>query len=549
MKLIKKLSLIFCISLPVMAFTFKFSILDRQRTFGGDWGYFSQLYEAARLSIVKYHEFPWWNSWSIGGVPLYANPQFGLFSIPMLLVLIFGTITGLHISVMVYFLLGFWGMYLLLNRLHASSKYISILLSYIWIFSGFPVSHMAVGHLTFSAYLLCPWFFLTLINIHKKKGWIWFSLVASYLIVQSPHYIAIEVLAIGAMVVLVQLVHLYYSKKYSMINLLRPYLKCLLIILPLVFIKLFFVFQYLHEYPRLTSLDAVVSSNLLVSSLTLRNFQSLQMTLKAQYHWWEYADYIGIISFALFCYLFISNLVKNFRLDVIRWAIIISIGVAFLLSMGPFSEISPYTLIHHLPIFNEMRIPSRWIGWVSFGIILYLARLPKKPIIYILLVLSLVDVCIANYGILNSYQAPYTSPNSYSQTVIPYEYYNYNQTSLSAVYATQSNVDQVDGYEPILGFGGDYNPDYYSTVSNRCGIKQGCNFIESKNAVVKYWSPLKIILKRTSSGPIILDMNPGKNWVVNGSYIFKNYRVIELKKNFVITNPAQNIVITFSPTF
>ena len=87
---------IFLVSLPVIAFSFKFSIINIHGNLQSDWPYFAQIYEAARISILKYHQFPWINSWSLVGVPLFANPQYGLFSIPMLLVLLFGTVARLH---------------------------------------------------------------------------------------------------------------------------------------------------------------------------------------------------------------------------------------------------------------------------------------------------------------------------------------------------------------------------------------------------------------------------------------------------------------------
>ena len=34
-----------------------------------DWDYFFQGYEAVKISIVHYGQFPWWNIWNCGGVP------------------------------------------------------------------------------------------------------------------------------------------------------------------------------------------------------------------------------------------------------------------------------------------------------------------------------------------------------------------------------------------------------------------------------------------------------------------------------------------------
>ena len=92
-------------------------ILHRPASVGAhDWNYFFQVYEAVRLSILRYGQFPWWNIWCCGGVPLFANPQVGLFSINGVMVLLFGTVLGLKLSLVAHMLFGFEGMRRLLRR-------------------------------------------------------------------------------------------------------------------------------------------------------------------------------------------------------------------------------------------------------------------------------------------------------------------------------------------------------------------------------------------------------------------------------------------------
>lgn len=462
----------------------------------------------------------------------------------MLLVLIFGTVAGLHISVLCYFVLGFWGMYNLLKRLDSSAKILAILLSYIWVFSGFSAAHLSVGHLTFAMYLLSPWFFLALLNIHKRRGWVWFGLLSGWLIEQSPHYVVIEMLLIGCAVVLYQIISLSLTRRLSFQKIIKPYLLSLLIILPLVSFKLLFVFQYSHEFPRITPPDAAVAAGLLLTSLSIRNVKELSK-FHPVWGWYEYADYIGTVTMALFTYSFFAQLLrwKSFlaKYKVLACAILL----AFLTAMGPFSVISPFAIFHHLPILNETRVPSRWICWVSFGIILFLVNLPKKPIIYFIVVLSCIDVFSANFSILTFNQPTYALPSSSKATFKEYAYYDYGKTSLPLLAATQSNIGQVYGYEPLLGL---YDTNNLTALTNRCGLNQGCDFIQSHNAVVAYWSPQKIILHRTSAGLVIVDMNPGKDWLVNGKRIFKSDRVLELKQAFMIQDSSNVLTITFSPT-
>jgi len=198
-----------------------------------------------------------------------------------------------------------------------------------------------------------------------------------------------------------------------------------------------------------------------------------------------------------------------------------------------------------------MRVPSRFVCWFAFGVILFLIKLPKKPLTYILLIISIIDVALANYSIMGYPQKPYTQEAS--GQFVQYEFFQtspdigqnniMNLQNLRLLRATQKNIGEVYAYEPILNVG-EY---YFYPGTDICGINKGCTFVKTKNADLVSWSPQRIVLKRTSFGPININMNPGKVWLVNGRSIFSNYRVLEQKKPFIINDPSNNIVITFSP--
>ncbi|MDB5170464.1 MAG: hypothetical protein JWO35_158 [Candidatus Saccharibacteria bacterium] len=557
-----QLALIALVTLPVVIYVFKFSILYRNGIFGGeDWDYFAQSYEAARASILHYHQFPWWNAWSVGGAPLFANPQFGLFSIQTALVLLFGTVAGLHYAMMAYFVLGFWGMYLLLRRLGSKSRIISILLSYIWVFSSFNAWHLGGGHLSFAVYLLAPWAFLTLLNIHKRRGWIWFMLTTSLLIHTAPHYLTVETLAICGAIVAVQLYRYWRSHRGLAVRrylpILKPYLLASIAILVLCGSKLLYTFQFTHEYPRLTPLDAPVPPKLFIAALLFRHAvdpSALTAPYSQPYGWAEYANYFGIVTLFLFVYLAIRKLESIKNMSTRDWLILAATLIAAALSLGAFWRFSPFNILHYMPIFNQMRVPSRFLCWFAFGVILFLGKLPRKPIVYVLLVISAIDVFAANYGILNYPQRPYIQAQKPDNTFQQYEFYKTDpalgQIGILSIQdfrllrATQMNQGEIYGYEPLLNIG-EY---YYLPGTTRCGVNKGCPFVITKNATVTRWSPHQIDLKRTGEGPIKVNMNPGKVWRVNGKKPFANDKILELRKDFVIDDPAQDIHIRYNPS-
>lgn len=560
-KHIRNLTYISLLTIPIALFVFKFSVLYRHGVFQGeDWDYFAQSYEAARQTILHYHQFPWWNSWSLGGVPLFANPQFGLFSIQMLLVLIFGTVSGLHLSVLVYMAIGFWGMYVLLSRLGAKSKIVIASLSYIWVFSGFTTWHIFSGHLTFTTYFLCPWLFMSVLNIHKKYSWIWFALIASIMIQSAAHYITIEALLIAALIAIAQLCLVGYRRRAlrpkHLFTLIRPYLLSVAAILIICGPRLFYTFEFLHDYPRLQPLDPPSSLSLLTASLAFRhpaNPSTLSASGSAPYLWTEYANYFGLITLGLFAYLLFRSMESIRKIELKDWLLLLGIALSAIIALGAFSRVSPYAILHHLPIFDQMRVPSRFVCWISLGVILFLHKMPRKPVLYVLLIISVIDVFVANYPALSYTQKPYIENQHKSENFEQYSFFDTTPElgqagigslqNLRLLRATQQNFGEVYGYEPILN-AGEY---YFSPGTIRCGINQGCKFVLTNNARVVSWSPHAIRLQRTGNGPIKLNMNPGKSWRVNNEPIFKDYQVLELGKEFVINSSQQNITVSFKP--
>lgn len=548
---LRKVIFLSIFSAPIVFFIYTFAISNRHGILYGDWDYFAQLYEAARQSILTYHQFPWWNPWVIGGVPLYANPQFGLISIQMPLVLIFGTLVGLHLAILIYYVFGFWGMYCLLARIGAQRS-LSLLLAYIWVFGSFPAWHIAGGHLTFAVYLLAPWLFLTLLNLRRVRfGWLWLGLFAAFLINQTMHYSVIQMFFVAGIYACGELFIRWREKKLANWQIIKPYLLALGVIIVLAGPRLFFTLQYLHHFTRIPAVEHANSSGLVIDSLTLRQAVDPIQTFHAQFGWSEYTAYYGILTLMLLVYLIFRSFELK-KIEARQWWLIGGMIFFLLLALGPFSSFSPYSLMKDLPVFQQMQVASRWLGWFGLLAILFLARLPKKPFVYIILGLSVLDVGLSSRAALNYAQAKYQPPTN-RHSIIDQQAFYQNQpdirlSSLRFLNATQSNVGDVFGYEPLGEFSIVANDDFSHGLTIRCGSNQtDCPFVLSKNAVVTKWTPQKFELKRSSSGKIELNMNPGNNWYENGKLLFGGQKEFELKERFIIKDPAETIVVEYRP--
>lgn len=533
---------IFVCSLPILIVVLPY-LVYRNRILPADWDYFAQMYEAFRSSVLQYHQFPWFNPWVAGGVPLFANPQFGLFSVQSITVLLFGTLHGLRLAVVVYVLLGFWGMYVLLRYINCNPSR-SILLGYVFALGGYGIYHLTGGHLTFAIYYLAPWILWSLLRLVRSGSWLAFALITSLCLQTASHYSVIQILLLVAMLSILALVFLPYSSKRRMM--LISFAKAGALILCLNLPKLFFNLQYLRDYPRLANETTWLSFKTIILAFLTPPSPAYHITQAGYFYaWGEYSAYCG--TFFAFCFLLICGLVakKKGHLTEISWAALAVIIISLTLALGNFAKFSPYHLLAKLPVFSSMLVPSRWLGWAFVGMVIFVGSISMTPklekVVKTVLVLAVLEIGFftMRYIQFMAPQASYITPEHHTE----FEQYDNlpDNGRMRYLQETQSNLGEVRGYEAILGYD-------LMRPTNRCGINNGCEFVITHNAEVTYWSPNKITLQRTGDGPIKLNLNPGSYWVVNGRRLWPNMKVVELTQDFVLDDGVTNYSLIVRPS-
>ncbi len=113
-----------------------------------DWDWQLTLYEVSRVSLLEYRELPFWNPYTQGGVPLWANPEAPFLYPPFLLVLLLGTEAGIKVWILLHLWLLIWGCWLAGREigLDAIGAHGAGLLS---LCSLFIPGFIAVGHVMF----------------------------------------------------------------------------------------------------------------------------------------------------------------------------------------------------------------------------------------------------------------------------------------------------------------------------------------------------------------------------------------------------------------
>ncbi len=555
--------LLLCV--PIILFFFQY-VASGNKFILGDFDYYSQMYEAFRVSVLHFHQFPLWNPWMSGGVPLFANPQFGLVSLQSALVLPFGAIFGLKLTYVIYALAGFWGMYVLLRKVISASPVRSILISYIWVFSGFFAGHN-ISHFTTISFFLLPWLIYLMVERQKKYSWLWFGLLMSVIVWNAIDFVLLTVLFVlaglsflYALPFTVQKLRLRYKWRVAKSDL-GFILKAFLVALILGGYRFVVAYMYAASNPRPAALlyETKPGLGVIIKALFLPIGSLMKIPAHLQWGWAEYSMYMGMgasLAFFICLMLLITKLIRRKRtglklLTPFVWAVIVVGIVGFLLAIGDFGKFSPYHLLKLLPGYSQTRVSSRWLFLSSFAILAFLAAWKtNKKFINVLLALAAIELFFT-YGpprIDGSYQVK-LPPSHFANTFSEYDngrnYLDVSSNPMSSFYyATSNNKGQVYSDESFV--------DTLDKVvgTDKCGINvdPACTFVMTHNAKVVYWSPNKIVLRRTGPGNIELNMNLAGGWRINNVYPFASIKSINPAIPFIITgSKTKNYTLEYAP--
>jgi len=106
---------------------------------------------------------PWFTPSFCGGMPLLANPATFYYSVVQFLTFMVDPLTSLRCTFFIFAALGFWGFYILLTRVFATSRITGLLGGALFLFNGLYAYRFIIGHLEFHSFMLIPfltWFLL-----------------------------------------------------------------------------------------------------------------------------------------------------------------------------------------------------------------------------------------------------------------------------------------------------------------------------------------------------------------------------------------------------
>jgi len=100
---------------------------------------------------------PWFTPSFCGGEPAYPDPQNIYFTLPQLLTAFFNPLQSVYLTVVLMSIAGYIGSYFTLRSVFRCTTSAATLGATLFLFNGFFIYRMIVGHLAFHAFMLFPW--------------------------------------------------------------------------------------------------------------------------------------------------------------------------------------------------------------------------------------------------------------------------------------------------------------------------------------------------------------------------------------------------------
>jgi hypothetical protein len=307
-------------------------------------------------TLLEFHQLPLWNPYMCGGLPMLANPQSRCLSPTVLLQLVFGTVVGIKLEIVLFYVIGCMGMYCL-SRRYRLEPLPAVLAATVYMFCSMHVLQLTTGMTWALSVQYVPWVLLAYEKSFANLRCAPVSgLLLALIFFSGGHYI------LPLTVLTLLLVSLLALRSHGLVNTLKVFGVIILFALGIGAVKIIPALELVHRFPRHTH-DASGFSLEVFGDMLVRRDQ----VLETQYDYVQSEEftrgillgmdengmYIGWLSVALFA---LGLLGRGRR----RWQWAVCLMVLVWLSFGARIPISLWNLLHALPVFSFMYATQRF---------------------------------------------------------------------------------------------------------------------------------------------------------------------------------------------
>jgi hypothetical protein len=345
---------------------FVWPILESGSALGmDDWDALLFQHGAVLKAAVEYGQMPFWNPWYCGGNVLWQNPQTPLLTPAYALALIAGVPLGVKLTVLLHYLAGFAGMHVLLRRgLGVTSNLYLWFVAAMFTLGGGAALHVAVGHLTFLPYFYLPWILWLFIEALSSGSFRFATGAAAFLALavwNGGVYIAVmAAVALGIFAVSAALCRRDWR--------------------PIVMVAFVGVLMALASAPKLLPVlifaadprkvdirafpagPDLTTAEMMMTSF-FEPFQFRRMRIGGmKYGWHEYGNYVGTVAILLAAGSVVTAVARvRVREQWLGVSLAATAVALFLIAVGDFGPLAPYSLLRRLPGVADLRIPTRYL--------------------------------------------------------------------------------------------------------------------------------------------------------------------------------------------
>jgi hypothetical protein len=328
-----------------------------RRTGSGDWQRFQHQWEAARVAVMRWGEFPLWDPFHCGGVTLFGDPEAQVYGPLFWLLLPLGTTIALKVFFVLHTAAGLAGMFVRARRELGAGVAPAIVAAAVWGFGGFFAWHGSSGHITFLPFYLAPWLLLAWRRAAENPRWcVAVAAIMALVLFEGGVYpFPYFTLLLGFDAVARLL------GREQRRGIVRAGAIAGVLTLLLGSFRLLPILETLEFYPRLTSSRDSVSFREVVVMLTGRGSEyEYEYPFEHEYAWPEYGSYTGWVP------LIAAGLGGVVAVWGGRWRLVCGAILFGGLMLGYASPWHPWAILHLVPPFDSLRVPSRFAVLFTF---------------------------------------------------------------------------------------------------------------------------------------------------------------------------------------
>ena len=313
-----------------------------------DWDLNMEMLWVPFYTVSHFAQFPLWDPYKCGGIPLLANPQ-SIYLTPLFVLhLLFGPDTGVHLEVLAHIALGFAGAYFLARVLRLRPL-AAIASGGTYAGSSWYYGHLAVGHCVMMAHAYVPWvvaFFYICAKRCRPLPGLCAGFLMALIFMEGGVYAlpqtALVLVLLGVLLVLKQ-------------GNVAPIGALAIVGLSTVgfaAIKLLPLVAFVGIEPRPIGSPETNYLSDFLAELLFRNQDPAMVRAGQVWGFYEYEAYVGYF----YATLALIGVIRRLR-QSLPWLILSLILLS--LAAGNLGAYSPWVLIHRLPLFADLRLPTR----------------------------------------------------------------------------------------------------------------------------------------------------------------------------------------------